>query len=99
MPIDPVRLMNWPLPDIEHTYTQRDTMLYALGLGCGADPLDADDLRFVYEEHLRVLPTMAVVLGSPGFWVKHPDTGIDWRRVLHGEQGLILHRPLPAVRP
>ena len=97
MPIDPVRLMNWPLPDIEHTYTQRDTMLYALGLGCGADPLDADDLRFVYEEHLRVLPTMAVVLGSPGFWVKHPDTGIDWRRVLHGEQGLILHRPLPAA--
>ena len=97
MPIDPVRLMNWPLPDIEHTYTQRDTMLYALGLGCGADPLDADDLRFVYEERLRVLPTMAVVLGSPGFWVKHPDTGIDWRRVLHGEQGLILHRPLPAA--
>ena len=97
MPIDPVRLMNWPLPDIEHTYTQRDTMLYALGLGCGADPLDADDLRFVYEEHQRVLPTMAVVLGSPGFWVKHPDTGIDWRRVLHGEQGLILHQPLPAA--
>jgi acyl dehydratase len=50
----------------------------------------------VYEDELRVLPTMAVVLGYPGFWLKEPDTGVDWRKVLHGEQGLILHQPLPA---
>jgi acyl dehydratase len=97
MPIDPDTLLNWPFPEIEHSYTARDTMLYALGVGCGHDPLDPGDLRHVYEDGLLALPTMAVVLGHPGFWLKHPDTGIDWRQTLHGEQGLVLHRPLPAA--
>src|SRR3546814_17070304 len=72
-------------------------MLYALGVGCGHDPLDPGDLRHVYEDGLLALPTMAVVLGYPGFWLQDPETGVDWRRVLHGEQGLVLHRPLPAA--
>ena len=95
MPIDYDKLMNWPFPELEHSYTERDTMLYALGVGCGHDPLDPDDLRHVYEDGLQALPTMAVVLGYPGFWLKDPETGVDWRKVLHGEQGLVLHRPLP----
>jgi acyl dehydratase len=69
-------------------------MLYALGVGLGLDPLDAEQLAFVYEENLKVLPTMAVVLGYPGFWVKERDTGIDWVRVVAGEYDLKLHRPL-----
>jgi len=96
MAIDYQRLKNWPFPEIEHSYTAKDSMLYALGLGFGADPMDKDQLRFVYEEGLRALPTMAVVLAYTGFWAKNPETGIDWRRVLHGEQGLVLHKPLPA---
>ncbi|GGC63187.1 MaoC/PaaZ C-terminal domain-containing protein [Chelatococcus reniformis] len=96
MPIDPERLLNWPFEDLEHTYTARDTILYALGLGLGADPLDEAQLRFVYEENLAALPTMAVVLGYPGFWVKDPATGVDWKKVLHGEQGLEVFKPLPA---
>jgi acyl dehydratase len=39
---------------------------------------------------------MAVLLGGPGFWLRDPKTGVDWRKMLHGEQGLTLHRPLPA---
>lgn len=97
MPIDPDKLLNWRFADVRHSYGERDTMLYALGLGCGHDPLDAPDLRFVYEDRLKVLPTMAVVLGYPGFWMKDPETGIDWRRLLHGEQGLVLHKPLAAA--
>lgn len=97
MPLDPDTLLNWPFPEIEHSYTARDTMLYALGVGCGHDPLDAGDLRHVYEDGLLALPTMAVVLGHPGFWLKHPGTGIDWRQTLHGEQGLVLHRTLPVA--
>jgi acyl dehydratase len=88
--------MNWPFPVKEHTYSTRDTMLYALGLGFGADPMDSSQLRFVYEEGLRALPTMAVVLGGVGFWVKDPESGVDWKKVLHGEQGLVVHKPLPA---
>src|SRR5262249_45792425 len=38
----------------------------------------------------------AVVLAYPGFWLKRPDTGVDWVKVVHGEQGLVIHRPLPV---
>ncbi|HEV3186125.1 MAG TPA: MaoC/PaaZ C-terminal domain-containing protein [Xanthobacteraceae bacterium] len=97
MPINYATLKSWPFADVEHSYTARDTMLYALGLGCGSDPTDPDDLRFVFEENLLALPTMAVVLGGPGFWIRNEKTGADWRKILHGEQGLTLHRPLPAA--
>lgn len=97
MSIDPAKLQAWSFPDVEHAYGARDTILYALGIGCGDDPTDADDLRFVYEDGLEALPMMAVVLGYPGFWLKDEATGVDWRRVLHGEQGLVLHRPLPVA--
>ncbi len=96
MAIDYKKLKAWPFPDLEHDYSARDTILYALGLGCGADPMDAQDLRFVYEDGLVAFPTLAVVLGYPGFWLKNSDTGVDWRKILHGEQGLTLHAPLPA---
>lgn len=95
MPIDPQALRNWPFEDIEHTYAPRDTILYALGVGCGADPLDEGDLRFVYEAKLQALPSMAVVLGYPGFWLGDPATGADWKKVLHGEQGFTIFKPLP----
>ena len=94
MPIDYDKLKSWPFPDLVHRYSERDTMLYALGLGCGADPLDRNDLRFVYEDGLQVLPTMAVTLGYPGMWLRREDIGVDWRKILHGEQGIVLHRPL-----
>jgi acyl dehydratase len=97
MPIDYAKLKSWPVPDIEQRYEVKDTILYALGLGCGSDPMDEDDLRFVYEENIKVQPAMAVVLGYPGFWIRDPETGIDWKKVLHGEQGLVLHKPLPAA--
>ena len=97
MAIDYHKLKNWPFKEVVQTYTAKDCMLYALGIGLGADPLDRDQLRFVYEEHLQMLPTMPVVLGSPGFWVMDPASGIDWKTVLHGEQGLTIHRPLPAA--
>ena len=73
---------------------RRTLRLYALGLGLGIDPLDEDQLAFVYEKNLKVLPTMAVVIGYPGFWVKELDTGIDWVKVVAGEYDLTLHRPL-----
>ena len=97
MPIDPEALRQWPIAEIEHSYTARDTMLYALGLGCGADPLDESQLQFVYESRLQALPSMAVVLGYPGFWIGDPATGADWKKVLHGEQAIEIFKPLPAV--
>lgn len=95
MAIDYDRLKNRSFADIEVAYGIKDTMLYALGLGLGQDPMDPKQLRHVYEDDLVALPTMGVVLATPGFWVKEPDTGVDWPKVLHGEQGLTIHRPLP----
>lgn len=96
MPIDAEKLLNWPFDDLEHSYQARDTILYALGAGAGSDPMDEGDLRYVYEDGLAALPSMAVVLGYPGFWLKEQNTGVDWQRLLHGEQGMVLHRPLPV---
>jgi len=97
MPIDVATLKQWPFEPQRQTYTTRDTILYALGLGLGQDPLDPAQLRHVYEDGLQALPTLAVVLGSPGFFARDPRTGIDWVRLLHGEQELELHAPLPPA--
>lgn len=83
---------------VEQAYTQRDTILYALGLGLGGDPLDAAHLRATYEraEGFCALPSMVNVLAGPGFWAMEPDTGLTWQKILHGEQSFTLHAPLPA---
>src|SRR5258706_2174502 len=96
MPIDYDKLINWKIPEVEQQLSRRDTMLYALGVGLGADPCDADQLKFVYEHNLLALPTMAIILGYPGPWFAHPDTGVTRSRVVHGEQGFTLHQPLPV---
>lgn len=97
MAIDRDRLMAWDFPDVVQTYDRRDTMLYALGLGIGADPLDRGQLRYVYEDGLSALPSMGVTLGYPGFWLADPRAGVDWKRLLHGEQGIELFEPLPVA--
>lgn len=97
MAIDYQRLKNWPFADVEHSYRAKDTILYALGLGFGADPMDRDQLRFVYEDGLKALPTMATVLAHPGQFAKNPESGIDWKRVVHGEQSVVIHKLLPAA--
>jgi len=96
MPINYDKLRNWTIPEVEQTFAKRDTILYALGVGLGADPCDADQLKFVYERNLQALPTMAIILGYPGPWYAHPDTGITRTHVVHGEQSFAIHQPLPA---
>ena len=88
---------NWDFGPITQQYTQRDSMLYALGIGMGADPMDEGELRFVFEKELQAVPTMATVLGSPGFWWKDARTGADWVKLVHGEQEVQLFRPLPVA--
>jgi acyl dehydratase len=94
MAIDYDKLMALAIPPREQAYTAKDCILYALGIGFGHDPMNEDELPFVYEKNLKVLPTMGTVLGHPGFWARNSDTGIDWVRVVNGEQGITLHRPL-----
>lgn len=94
--IDSQQLLAWPFQEVVQQYTARDAMLYALSLGFGEDPMDAVHLRHVLEDRLRIFPTMALVLAHPGPWTANPATGIDRKRVVHGEQSLVIHKPLPA---
>jgi len=88
---------SWDFGKIVQSYTQRDTMLYALGIGMGGDPLNEGELQFVFEKALQAVPTMATVLGSPGFWWRDARTGADWVKLVHGEQDLRIFRPLPSA--
>jgi acyl dehydratase len=88
---------NWDFGSIVQTYTERDAMLYALGLGIGADAVDGGQLQYVYEKDLRTVPTMATVMGSPGFWWRDTRTGVDWVKLVHGEQAIRVFKPLPIT--
>ena len=96
MTIDYAALKARQFPDVRADYDWKDSVIYALGVGYGLDPVDPAQLRFVYERAQLAVPTLAVVLATPGVWIREPDSGIDWVRVLHGEQQLVLHRPLPV---
>ena len=75
------------------SYTDRETMLYAIGIGMGADPMNSNELPFVFEQGgLKTVPTMASVLTRVALL---KDCGYDYTKVVHGEQHLALHRPLP----
>ena len=69
MAIDYDKLTNWKFDEIEQTYTFKDSILYALGVGVSMDPLDMDQLRFTYEEDLlaqihKTLPAEGTVIGT-----------------------------------
>jgi acyl dehydratase len=95
MAIEYQRLLDLEIRQREYSYTERDTMLYALGTGFGSDPMDAEELRFVYEQGLKTSPTQATVAAWDRTWV--PRSGIDWPKVVHGDQRLVMHRTLPAA--
>jgi acyl dehydratase len=88
------KLMALDIAPVVHAYDAKDCMLYALGVGLGHDPVNEDELAFVYEKNLKVLPTMATVIGHSASLVDNPDTGINWVMVVNGEQGFTLSRPL-----
>jgi acyl dehydratase len=97
MAIHYAQLMKYEIPEREQTYTQRDVMLYALGLGLGTDPGNRAELSFVYERDLKVLPMICCVLGGSGMWLAKPETGVDYLKVVHGEMGFTIHKPIPSA--
>jgi acyl dehydratase len=85
-------------------YRDKDVMLYALGVGLGRDPMNERELAFVYEKGLKVVPTAATVLaaggGRPRQAAQKPGLRVsELNRVMvvHGEQKVELHKPLPAA--
>src|SRR5947209_6417843 len=96
MPLNYERVISYRPGDIRVSYGHRECILYALGIGLGLDPLDAGQLKFVYEgAGLEAFPSMAAVLGWPGR-LTDPAFGIDETRVVAGDLKVVLHRPLAA---
>jgi acyl dehydratase len=75
-------------------WTQKDTMLYALGIGMGADPMDREELKYVYERDLKAAPTLASVVA----WGSGAgNIGINPVMVVDGERLITFHKPMPIA--
>ena len=94
MPFDYQRIRQWPIAPATEHYGPQDCATYARGIGCGlAAPYAA--LEQAYLDGVEALPMMAVILGAEGaLWANEPETGIDWKRMLHAEEAVRLVRPL-----
>lgn len=89
-------ILSHSFPKITHKYSVADSSRYALSVGFGFDPTDERQLAYVYGPAVRAVGSMALILGTQGFWLDQPWTGANWARVLHGQQSLKLHAPIPA---
>jgi 3-hydroxyacyl-CoA dehydrogenase/3a,7a,12a-trihydroxy-5b-cholest-24-enoyl-CoA hydratase len=95
MPIDPA-VVGTEITPMEFPYTQKDVILYALGIGAGTGP---GELKFVYENGLEVLPTFGIVPAYAATMNIGSTKGLDinYAMLLHGEQYLEVRRyPLPV---
>jgi len=96
MPLDYDKLIKTRF-ESRQAYTRKDTILYALGVGCGQqDHVDLNEIKYVYERDLVALPTLAVTLAAGTMLLADPEFGVNHRMLLHGEQALLSHKPLPV---
>ncbi|MBU1831753.1 MAG: MaoC family dehydratase N-terminal domain-containing protein [Gammaproteobacteria bacterium] len=92
-------LMNWPFESLSESYGKDDCIAYALGIAAGADPVIASEEQ-QYTQHgeqLNALPMMAIVLNEGTMWTMDPATGIDWRKTLHAEESITIHKPIASA--
>jgi acyl dehydratase len=95
MAINYDEIMQLKASGLAFSYKDRETMLYALGIGFGRDPMNEAELPFVYENGLRTVPTLSTVVSWGSAIIG--KSGINYLYVLHGEQRLTVHRPMPIA--
>ena len=96
MPLDYPAILARGEKDRRFTYTDRETILYALGVGMGHDPMDERELDFLYEKSLKALPTLVTTVAW-GAGIPTPELGLDYKLVLHCEEQTIFHKPVPPA--
>ena len=100
MPIDYDDMMQSGARGLVSSYDEKDVMLYARGVGFMRDPLDANELPFVYENNgLKVVPTFASVINrgeAPPENQRMPQkSSINFMMLVDGERRIAFHKPLP----
>src|SRR5690349_209967 len=90
MPVD-LSVIGKQLESSVYEYEEKDVILYALGVGCGSE-----ELAFVYEQDLRVLPTFAVIPAFPALFAMGSAMDVNPMMVLHGEQRIEICAPIPT---
>jgi acyl dehydratase len=81
-------------PEREFSYALTDTMLYALGVGVGLVKDDPHAIHYLYEKGLQAVPSQSTVVAWEDSWLE--EIALDLTKVVHGEQRVTLHRPLPV---
>jgi acyl dehydratase len=97
MPIDPSKALGAKTGEGTSEWTRDQVILYHLGVGAGDPPTDASELEYTYEKNLKVLPSFGVipVFGSMGGLGAIPGLEFNFAMLLHGEQDLEIHQPIP----
>src|ERR1044072_8518799 len=94
VPIDPNAIGAKTEPHL-FSWTDRDTLLYALGVGAGVE-----DLAFTTENshdiEQQVLPTYAIIACLP-FAAAGKIGRFNFAMLLHGSQEIRLSKPLPPA--
>ncbi len=99
MPIDRAKAMAATFPAGKASWGNDDVILYHLGIGAGVPPTDANELTYTYEKSLKVLPSFAVVVkfAPMGDILNMPGLEFNPFMLLHGEQDVEVHNPLPPT--
>src|SRR5712692_2046375 len=99
MPINPDAASIPPGPPTERSWTSKDALLYAVGVGAGSVDPTGFELEFTTENSKdvvqRVLPTFAVIVGSGGNAMESVGP-FNMAMLVHGEQSIELHREIPV---
>lgn len=105
MPIYYPDILNEHSAPAPFSYTEKDVILYALGIGMGQSSMSESELAFLYEKDLKTVATAVTVLASKvgavpvdtdHLPVGHRSSQMNLPMTVHGEQKVELHRPLPA---
>jgi len=99
MPIDLKKAQGTVLPKTTAEWNQDQVILYHLGVGAGyPNQTDPNELQYAYERNLKVLPSFGVVpvFGAVGGIAQIPGVSINFALVLHGEQDIEIHKPIPT---
>ncbi|RNL65632.1 FAS1-like dehydratase domain-containing protein [Zhongshania marina] len=88
-------VMNWPFESLTETYDKDDCIAYALGIAAGTTAsIENEEHTYISDHQPKALPMMAIVLNEGSMWTMDPKTGIDWRKTLHAEESITIHKPI-----